>query len=173
MLFPPARWTNAPVRLYHGTVLSYAEKMITDGVDVSLGRTSTDFGPGFYTTTLEHQAQNWAYQLAQVRPGEAAAVVAIDVSRDELAWLDTLAFVRGDFYAEDYWSFVVYCRSGARDHRRVGHPAELFDLVVGPVASFWQQRAAMDGADQVSFHTAAAETLLNSSPRVVSWTSRP
>lgn len=147
--------------------------MIADGVDVSLGQTSTDFGPGFYTTTLERQAQNWAYQLAQARPGETAAVVAVDVDRDGLAWLDTLAFVRGDFYAEDYWSFVVHCRSGAGDHRRVGQPEELFDLVVGPVTSFWRQRVAMDGADQVSFHTAAAETVLNSSPRVVSWTSKP
>jgi hypothetical protein len=173
MLFPPARWTNAPVRLYHGTVLPLAEKMVADGVRVNVGRTTTDFGPGFYTTTLERQAQTWAYQLAQKRPGEAAAVVAVDVDRDELATLETLAFVRGDFYAEDYWSLVVYCRSGAGDHRRAGSPEGLYDVVAGPVASFWQQRVAMDGADQVSFHTPAAEIVLNSSPRFLSWISRP
>jgi Protein of unknown function (DUF3990) len=171
MLFAPARWTNAPIRLYHGTVLPFAEMIIADGVRISTGRPNTDFGPGFYTTTLERQAQYWAYQLGQKHPGEAAAVVAVDVGRDKLAALDTLAFVRGDFHAEDFWSFVVHCRSGAGDHRRAHHPDGLYDLVVGPVASFWQQRVTMDGADQVSFHTPTAEIILNSSPRFLSWTS--
>jgi hypothetical protein len=171
MLFPPAPWTNTVVRLYHGTVESYAASLVSGGVVVSAGRTHTDFGPGFYTTTLERQAQSWAYQLAQQRSGEAAAVVAVDVDRDELAWLDTLAFVRGDFDSEDFWSFVVHCRSGAKDHGRAGDPRGLYDLVIGPVASFWQQRVTIDGADQVSFHTSAAERVLNSSDRFVAWTS--
>jgi hypothetical protein len=96
MLYPPSPWTNAPVRLYHGTVDVFANAIVSGGVAVRLGRTGTDFGPGFYTTTLERQAKTWAHQLAISRRGSRAAVVAIDVDRDALASLDTLAFVRGE-----------------------------------------------------------------------------
>lgn len=173
MLFPPESWTNPVVRLYHGTLVSRAASIVADGIQVSAGRTQTDFGPGFYTTTLERQAQSWAYQAAQRISGETAAVIMIEADRDELANLHTLAFVRGDFDAEDYWSFVVHCRSGARDHRCAGHSGGLYDLVIGPVASFWQQRTTIAGSDQISFHTLAAETVLNSSPRLLTWISNP
>ena len=172
MLYPPSPWTNSSVRLYHGTVERSASAIVSGGVNVSLGRSGTDFGPGFYTTTLERQAMTWAYQLAMRRPGARAAVVAFDVDRDALAGLDTLAFVRGDFYAEDFWSLVVHCRSGAHHHHRLRAPHR-YDVVVGPVASFWQQRLIIADVDQMSFHTAGAQSVLNVSRRSVSWTSSP
>jgi hypothetical protein len=71
-------------------------------------------------------------------------------------------FVRGDFSAQDYWSFVHYRRRGATDHRR-GVPGKIYyDVVYGPVAAFWNQRMIIADADQISFHTGDAETLLNS-----------
>jgi hypothetical protein len=97
-------------------------------------------------------------------------VVGVDVDRDQLARLDHLAFVRGEPEAEDYWSFVIHCRSGAPDHGRAAHPSRFYDVVIGPVSAFWQQRLAIAGSDQISFHTDAAERVLNSSERVVSWT---
>jgi Protein of unknown function (DUF3990) len=171
MLYPPPPWTNAPVRLYHGTSERHAETIVSDGVKVSVGQANTDFGPGFYTTTLERQARNWAYKFAEGNPGETAAVVAMDVDRDALAWLHTLVFVRGDFYAEDFWSFVVHCRNGAQHHQRAFTARALYDVVAGPVSSYWKQRAVIEGADQVSFHTGAAEMVLNASHRFVSWTT--
>lgn len=167
MLFEPKPWTNPRIRLYHGTIAEYAQEIVHEGVAVARGRGGTDFGPGFYTTTLERQAQLWANQLA--RYGAAPAVVQLDVEREDLAWLDTLAWVRGDFEADDFWSFVVHCRLGAPDHGRVGDSGGLYDVVIGPVASFWQQRALIAGADQISFHTAAAEQVLNSSARDWKW----
>lgn len=156
------------VRLYHGTVQPHAGRIVDAGVDLSRVQAGTDFGPGFYTTTVERQAKHWAYRLATQQAATSAAVVRLDMDRDELARLDTLAFARGDFEAEDFWSFVVHCRKGAPDHARGGHG--FYDVVIGPVASFWQQRALIYGADQISFHTAAAERVLNSSPRMVTWT---
>jgi hypothetical protein len=67
--------------------------------------------------------------------------------------------VRGDFDAEHYWSLVHHCRLGAADHARP--VSGWYDVVYGPVAAFWNQRMAIGDADQISFHTAAAETLLN------------
>lgn len=170
MLYPPPPWTNGPVRLYHGTLETYANSIVAGGVTVGAAGLRTDFGPGFYTTTLERQARTWAVEVADEYPGSRPAVVVIDVDREALASLKTLAFVRGDFDAQDFWSLVVHCRTGATDHARRGRP-RMYDVVVGPVASFWRQRLAIQGADQISFHTRAAAAVLNLSARSVTWIS--
>jgi hypothetical protein len=169
MLYPPPRWSNAPVRLYHGTTERDARAIIAGEVSVT-GRDKTDFGPGFYTTTLERQARTWAHRRAGNRAHTPSAVVAIDVDREALASLEILAFVRGDYDAEDFWSFVMHCRSGAMDHGRAAAHGQ-YDVVAGPVSAMWAQRLAIQGVDQVSFHTRAAERVLNSSRRFVSWMS--
>jgi hypothetical protein len=86
------------------------------------------------------------------------------VSRQALAGLETLAFVRGDFDAEDYWSFVHYCRSGALNHGRPESKMN-YDVIYGPVTAFWNQRMIVANADQISFHTAAAERTLDLSAK--------
>jgi hypothetical protein len=164
IVYPPPPWVNQDIVLYHGTVDAYAAAIVTK-VQVGLGRPNTDFGPGFYTTTLYRQAYTWAAQIAATKPtGTAPAVIEIAVSRVDLAGLQALGFVRGDFSADDYWSFVHYCRLGARDHGRSG-PQPYYDLVYGPVAAFWNQRMSVADADQISFHTAASEVILNASSR--------
>ena len=119
-----------------------------------------DFGRGFYTTTLEHQARSWAWRVAE-RYGGRPAVVFADVERDALAKLESLAFVRGDFYAEDFWSFVVHCRDVGSDHARDSGEKRNYDLDIGPVAAAWKQRGLMADHDQISFHTPEAESVLN------------
>ena len=131
---------------------------------MSRGRTRTDFGPGFYTTTLLRQAHTWAAEIAASKVGTKPAVIEITVRREDLAQLETLAFARGDFHADDYWSLVHHCRKGAMDHGRV-LPKTYYDLVYGPVAAFWNQRMTIADADQVSFHTTNAEAILNKSVR--------
>lgn len=165
IVFPPPPWTNQDVVLYHGTVDVFAAAIVSGPIRVSTGRPHTDFGPGFYTTTLRRQAQTWAAQIAASKPGTRAAVIELQISRDDLATLQTLAFARGDFYAEDFWSFVHYCRNGASDHARGRHFSSYYDVVYGPVAAFWNQRMIIADADQISFHTPAAENALNKSPR--------
>ncbi len=48
--------------------------------------------------------------------------------------VQTLAFIRGDFHADDFWSLIHYCRNGATDHGRAAPLA----VVYGPVAAFWK-----------------------------------
>src|SRR4051812_24465707 len=109
-LVPPA-WTNQYLLLYHGT-LNTAVGSILAGVNVGLGRTHTDFGRGFYTTTVERQARAWAWSLSQRSPtGALPAVIRFDVDREQLVALDTLWFVRGNFHADDFWSLVFHCRT--------------------------------------------------------------
>src|SRR5690348_10899538 len=111
VLYPPPFWTNQHILLYHGTVDTAAAAIVAGPIRVSLVRTHTDFGPGFYTTTLQQQAHTWAAQIAASKPGTRPAVIELRVSRDDLAMLQALAFARGDFYADDFWSLVHYCRT--------------------------------------------------------------
>jgi hypothetical protein len=163
IVYPPPAWSNQDIVLYHGTVDSYAAAIVA-GVRVSLGKPRTDFGPGFYTTTVISQAHTWAAEIAATRPSTSAAVIEITVLREALASLETLAFVRGHKDADDFWSFVHYCRKGATDHGRPNYP-HYFDIVYGPVASKWNQRLIIADADQISFHTTKAEIVLNKSIR--------
>ena len=164
IVFPPPKWSNQDIIVYHGTVDTFAPMIVSGPVLVSKGKPNTDFGPGFYTTTLKRQAQMWAAQISATQPGTNPAVIEITINRHSLASLDTIAFVRGDFDADDYWSLIHHCRKGALDHGRVP-PLACYDVVYGPVAAFWNQRMSIADADQISLHTTAAEAVLNVSVR--------
>ncbi len=157
---PPA-WANAPLVLYHGTIERHMSSVLAE-IDLRLAEARNDFGPGFYTTTLLRQAQRWAEDRAD-RYGDRPAVIAYQVSRDTLANLETLWFVRGEHENEEYWSFVFHCRTTAREAFHHGRAVNdgLYDIVVGPVAAFWKQKVVASGYDQVSFHTARAVGVLN------------
>jgi hypothetical protein len=162
MLNPPAAWTNQPLVVYHGTTHVHAEEILRSGVRIGGGRPGRDFGQGFYTTTVREQAEHWAWQRSGNAQEAKPSVLEITLDRDAVGALETLAFVRGEREAEDFWSLVAHCRSGATDHARRGVGGS-YDVVIGPVAAFWQQRVSMLGADQISFHTERAQRLLNSS----------
>lgn len=164
---PPVAWTNQAIALYHGT-LDIHVPSIRAGVAVHFGRPYTDFGQGFYTTTVENQARSWAWQLELrkrvVYPGCRPAVVQFDVPRDELATLEAVWFVRGALDAEDFWSLIFSCRSGMAAHGRT-KPPSWYDVAIGPVAASWRRRVAFRDMDQISFHTVAAATVLDASPK--------
>jgi len=106
-------WSNQDIVLYHGTVDAYASAIETK-IRVKMGKPGTDFGPGFYLTTFRYQAQQWAAKKAAELglDRNQQGLIEITVSREKLAVLDTLAFVRGERDAVDYWSFVHHCRKG-------------------------------------------------------------
>jgi len=156
----PLSWSNQDIFVYHGTVDTYVHALTSRGVSVSAGKRNTDFGPGFYTTTRLRQAENWAKQLSRYTPGTRPAVIEFTIPRESLGLLTTLAFVRGHDSADDLWSLILHCRNGGAHHRRK-EGGGFYDVVYGPVAVKWKQRiAALDG-DQISFHTVAAESVLN------------
>jgi hypothetical protein len=159
----PPTWSNRPLVVYHGTLANHAASIKALGVDPFKGRLGTDFGPGFYTTTVERQAKSWAWLTAAASTvggagGSTGSVVRLEVDRDALAQLDSIGFIRGDYDAEDFWSLIFHCRGGALGHARPA--AAYYDVAYGPVASFWMQRNAMNGADQISFHSTACIPIL-------------
>ncbi len=156
----PPNWTNQPLILYHGTA-DREVSSILNSVNISQGRVNTDFGRGFYTTTVERQARTWASRLSQRKGGTQPAVIRFDVNRDALADLECLWFVRGSFDADDFWSLVFHCRRG-NDHARTTNQG-WYDVVIGPVVASWRQLLTLYDVDQVSFHTLRAANLLNNS----------
>ena len=91
-----------------------------------------------------------------------AALPRIGPLDDGLDRLHSLHFVRGDPDAVDFWSFVQHCRKSVSANPRAGTPEEVHDhhrpptgwyqMVSGPVAAFWEQKALIAGSDQFSFH---------------------
>jgi len=165
----PTTWSNQDLVLYHGTVDTFAAAILRK-VDPSKGRLGTDFGQGFYTTTLERQARAWAVQLAARRTTGAKpvlpAVIRFDVPRDDLAALEAAWFIRGAYDADEFWSLVWHCRNCRPAHARtsVGPPPDFYELAIGPVAAIWRQSAALYDSDQISFHTVKAADVLNRLP---------
>lgn len=160
---PPTPWTNGPLTLYHGTVLTHSLEIVRDGVRVDRGRAGTDFGRGFYATADRDQALRWAARRAGLA-GDRAVVAFAAFSRDLLASLECLFFVRGHEGAEDFWSFVTHCRGGHETHGRASGAGSMYDIVVGPVTRNYKQRIAYEEMDQIGFHTPWAEAVLNSVP---------
>jgi hypothetical protein len=161
-------WQNNPVRLYHGTnthVLnlawshpinsaassSIAHTAATFRPNVRHGSRPVDFGQGFYTTTVLHQARQWAnIGVKNLRlPIVGAIVLVFEVDRDALAQIDTLVFPTP---STDFFAFVRHCRRPGRnlDHRR-GGAKQNYDVVYGPV-SLGTQQLVIHGSDQISFH---------------------
>lgn len=182
---PAPPWSNSAVNrhviLWHGCVTIDKDAIEKNDIDPTVGRPDTDFGRGFYTTTIERQARHWAWARFydpefKRATGIQPVVLRFRVDRHELAKLKVIAFVSGDYNNNDFWSLVQHCRQStpAKDPRPhtinhhygpVEHPAASghlwYDVAYGPVAAFWEQRSAMHDADQISFHTPAAADVLN------------
>ena len=160
--FIPSSWQNQNIILYHGTIEIHVASIL-NRIDVNKGSPYSDFGRGFYTTTIERQASSWAWQISRQIPGSSPAVIQFEVNRDALSALECLCFVRGSFDAEDFWSFVFHCRRGNTGHQRTTGKDIWYDVVIGPVAAFWNQRLVLSDSDQFGFHTDDAADLLNQS----------
>ncbi len=121
---------------------------------MALCRPNTDFGQGFYVTTSEHQAKQWANTRWVRNPlsGIKALVLRFELDRDWIASLDTLAFARP---IQDFWDLVTDCRNGFRPHQRLPPHNPPFDIVYGPV-TLWPQILVIQDCDQISFHTSRA-----------------
>jgi hypothetical protein len=155
------QWSNQDLDLFHGTILSHAQTIIQSGVDVTKSRSDCDFGTGFYCTTAERLARRRALDKSAAI-GQPPAIVHLKVPRSLLANLSTLSFVRGERDALDFWSVVHFFRNGAAQLTGITL-ATLFpyDVAFGPIV-LWKTQQPMSRSDQVSFHTEAAQQLLNS-----------
>lgn len=138
------------LKLYHGTDAASATAIRTYGIKLSEARAHTDFGPGFYMTSIGYQAKTWAM-------GASPDLVEIDVSRYDFHPFKVLHFTIAD---DSYWEFVKHCRMEDSPHHRCGNESR-YDIVIGPVTRDWRDRLIHQGYDQFSFHTDVAVDWLN------------
>jgi Protein of unknown function (DUF3990) len=165
-----ARWRNPPAVVFHGTDTAALTQFDVRagsqlaGFEVSLAqcRPDSDFGRGFYVTTNEQQAREWAntrvrQSKSSVRPlrGVRAVVLVFKLDLTNLARLDALCFVRP---TDHYFAFVDECRLKQNLHNRKGS-SKAYDIVYGPVR-MWPQRLVIQDGDQWGFHTEAAIAIL-------------
>jgi hypothetical protein len=146
--------------LYHGTDNSVpgtagmrANTRINFTANLARCSPNTEFGQGFYTTTSEHQARQWANAKYVSNPARVnALLLRFEVDRNWLAAMETLFFVRP---TGDFWDLVDDCHLGFRPHQRPPPNNPPFDVVCGPV-SLWPRVHIIQDCDQVSFHTQRA-----------------
>ena len=105
------------MKLYHGS-----DKAIP-APNLSFARDTTDFGKGFYTTTILSQAKKWAERYKR-RHG-SGIVSVYEISEDELR--KNASVLEFDTYSEEWLDFIVKCRQGLTTVN--------FDLVIGGIAN--------------------------------------
>jgi hypothetical protein len=140
-------WMNGPVVVYHGTDNLSATRIRSSGILPAYFKSATDFGAGFYVTTVLHQAKQWANQKCRRTSGtQNAEVLEYQLPRNTIETLRHLSFITD---SGDYYDFVAYCRGAAPNHGPVPRAAA-YDVVYGLV-SLWPQLLVLANCDQILF----------------------
>ena len=103
--------------LYHGS-LEAIEKP-----DISFSRNNTDFGKGFYTTTIKSQAEKWTNRIKRRFGYGTISIYEVN----DLELKENLSILEFDTYSTEWLDFIVKSRKG----ELVGS----YDLVIGGVAN--------------------------------------
>jgi hypothetical protein len=105
------------LKLYHGSFAAIPTP------DLSFSRDTTDFGKGFYTTTIQLQAEKWAARYKRRRSSGIVSLYEID--EDELR--KNVSVLEFNAYSVDWLDFIIKCRGGV--------PAGNYDLIIGGIAN--------------------------------------
>ena len=105
------------MNLYHGS------SIVIQKPDLAFARDTTDFGKGFYTTTIQSQAEKWAERNKR-RQG-SGIVTVYEINADELN--KNSSVLQFDSYSVEWLDYIVQCRQG--------HVADNWDLVIGGIAN--------------------------------------
>ena len=90
---------------------------------LSFSRDTTDFGKGFYTTTIQLQAEKWA---ARYKRRQGSGVVSVyEIDEDELR--KNVPVLEFKSYSIEWLDFIIRCRRG--------EPAGDYGLIIGGIAN--------------------------------------
>ena len=102
--------------VYHGSSFDF------DAIDLTKSKDRRDFGKGFYTTTIQSQAESWAKNIA-LRNGMKTYFVYVY----EFTFDDSLKHKHFDGLNEEWLEFI-------KNNRALGGIQHDYDVVTGPVA---------------------------------------
>lgn len=115
---------------YHGTINDSADKIV-DNIDISAGRTFTDFGQGFYVTNNLNQAKEWAlkkfYDYKELNHNLIPTIVVMELDIEKLSQLNGQEF---DHPSTQWAQFIFNCRKAGKRGGLYHHD----DYVCGPLA---------------------------------------
>jgi hypothetical protein len=174
LLDPASDWvagkTKDTVHLWHGCTTLDLASIVSHGIDLRKCQVDTDFGQGFYLTSIRRQARHWAWLRyfdlkPRVQRTERPVMLRFELLREALGRLASISFVSGAYENDGYWSLVQHCRLSPPypNHHRHEYSANrdrMYDVVSGPVAAHWYQRMADFDSDQFSFHTRGGDAAL-------------
>ena len=103
--------------LYHGSLEAVKKP------DISYSRDNTDFGKGFYTTTIREQAEKWTNRFK--RRFGYGTLSLYEVDDEDLR--KNVSILEFETYSVQWLEFIA----GSRMGEMTGH----FDLVIGGVAN--------------------------------------
>ncbi|MDR0811503.1 MAG: DUF3990 domain-containing protein [Paludibacter sp.] len=108
---------NSKITLYHGSNHNF------QSVDLSKSKDKRDFGRGFYLTTLQSQAKEWAEVLFARYGGDGVFVYEFEFEIN-----DNLTIKQFDGVTEDWLQMI-------KENRIKGGTQHNFDVISGAVAN--------------------------------------
>ena len=108
---------STEMKLYHGSNCDFIK------VDLSKSKNKRDFGRGFYLTTLQNQAKDWAETLFDRYGGDGVFVYEFDFD-----FAENLTVKKFDGLTEEWLDFI-------KENRITGELQHDFDIVQGVVAN--------------------------------------
>ena len=106
------------MKLYHGS------KDIVDKPLVSYGRDNLDFGKGFYTTSVQAQAEKWVQRFILL--GHKGYINVYDY--DETEARTKYRYKNFPEYNEEWLDFILACRNGSKIYQE-------YDIIEGGIAN--------------------------------------
>lgn len=173
---------------YHGTIDVYSEK-IMENIDINQSRYFTDFVRGFYVTSNESQACDWAmkkWQDYQAQfPDCKPSIIRVSIDTYGLNQCKSLIFAE---HSDNWADFVYNCRKEGRNNRLFHE----YDFICGALADgkivplmnrmqrgqmniedFYRQIKPRSIENQLSFHTQLSlEYIQNKEVLIIGETNR-
>ena len=106
------------MKLYHGSTV------IVDKPLVSYGRDNLDFGKGFYTTSMQGQAEKWIQRFISLGKKGIISIYNFDGTDIQKKY----RYKKFPEYNEEWLDFVLASRDGSKDYLN-------YDIIEGGIAN--------------------------------------
>lgn len=106
------------MKLYHGSTVIVKSPLVT------YGRDNLDFGKGFYTTSLQAQAEKWVQRFIAL--GKKSYVNIYQFDDSDIG--KNFRYKKFNEYNEEWLDFILSCRSGGKDFLT-------YDIIEGGIAN--------------------------------------
>ena len=106
------------MKIYHGSTV------IVDKPLVSYCRDNLDFGKGFYTTSMQSQAEKWVQRFISL--GKKGIINIYNF--DDTDILKKYRYKKLQEYNEEWLDFILACRGGSKEYQN-------YDIIEGGIAN--------------------------------------